>query len=833
MRHALLLLCLILPLGAAEYAVAPPPQGDDAGNGRDRPFATLGKALERAGSGDTVWLLRGGVFRETPGSLPDGVAIKAGGDAAKPVPIITPARPVVGWKPWEGNPKVLVTTVEQPVLDLYVDGRFMVLARFPDDGKGWLRTAAGTNADAIVCPDRAKAPKAAVNRWNGGQARWRRWSWWWETRPITADDGTSRLRLGPENRFQDPFTGEGSGFYVDNLLCELDAPGEWFWDKADKRLYLMPPEGADPKAMLVEAVAAADGWKAQSVTIEGVGFARFAGTALQLGRRSTLKDCLFQDCSTGAVHGTFDAGGSAITGCTFRDVRNVAISWMEKPDGPGGTVIEGNRLERIGMRFGYGGSGSWHAAGVIIFNGKAVAMRRNTIIDTGYAGVILGSPGHAIERNIFVRCMGSLNDGAAIYANTSRTRVHENIILDTVGNLDTSQLWYPLGHGIWMEFLSQFREHSIVGNTVYGSNGHGLFLTNNFACEVRDNVFAGNRLGQLHLSTHGGGNGPQNHTITGNLLVAQAPLRRIPRHEQIPANWSGNDYARGLDTETGVNFGSMSGTLYVLSPGTAAAAAKDRRWDEPGSWKGELPWTDQQPRGGRLASLLLINDTESEQIMSPPGSGWLTIDGKPTGKGVTIAPFRSAVVVREGREDGLPPYVCASGTDWRAEPRADEAAPLAAKGKGRAQRRATPAAKPAAEEAVANVPAPAATPQPSAKVWTDWVERLRQRTAKRLATGQRVGFQYSALRQQVTLAALDGGTATLLTADAGTITADLFAKLRPADGFSLACDLCRSGDPADHALAAFFGRCSGEPVAEQHLQKAGTLAAEVVAALTP
>lgn len=819
-------LCLLLPLHAAEFAVAPPPQGDDAGNGRDRPFATLGKALERAGSGDTVWLLRGGTFRETPGSFPDGVAIKAGGDAAKPHPLITPARQVVGWKPWESNPKVLVTTVDRPVLDLYVDGRFMVLARYPDDGKGWMRTAGGTSADSIASPDRAKAPKAAANRWTGGQARWRRWSWWWETRPITGDDGAGRLQLGADGRFQDPFTGEGSGFYVDNLLCELDAPGEWFWDKADKRLYLMPPEGADPKTMLVEAVADAEGWKAQSVTLEGVGFARFAGTALQLGRRSTVKDCLFQDCSTNAVGGSFDAGGTLISGCTFRDVRNVAIAWMEKPDGPGGTIFEGNRLERIGMRFGYGGSGSWHAAGVIIHNGKAVAMRRNTVIDTGYAGVILGSPGHSIERNIFVRCMGSLNDGAAIYANTSKLTIHENIILDTVGNLDTSQLWYPLGHGIWMEFLSQFREHSIVGNTVYGSNGHGLFLTNNFNCEVRDNVFAGNRLGQLHLSTHGGGTGAQNHTIAGNLLVAQSPLRRIPRHEQIPANWSGNDYPRGIDTETGVNFGSMSGTVFVLSPGTAAAAAKDRRWDEPGSWKAELPWADQQPRGGRMASLLLINDTDAEQTMTPPGSGWLTIDGKPAGNGVAIAPFRSAVVVRDGREDGLPPYLCASGTDWRAEPRApDTAVAVKSKAKGRSTAAKAPADAPAPAAAAAPIVA-----QPSAEAWKLWIGRLRLQVAERLARKQRPGFHYSAMHQDVTIEALDGDTATLVTPGAGTITADLFGKLKAVDGYALARDLCRSGDPTTHALAAFFGRCLGDPGAEQHLQRAGELGAEVSAA---
>ncbi|HAT11069.1 MAG TPA: hypothetical protein DCS97_10865 [Planctomycetes bacterium] len=821
---------LIASLGSAEYAVAPAPQGDDGGSGRDRPFATLGKALSRASSGDTILMARGGVFRETPGSVPAGVTIKAGGDASRPPPMLTPALPVTGWKPWDKNAKVLVTSLDRPVYDLYVDGRFMVLARYPDLGKGWMRTASGTSPETIVSPDRAKAPKAAANRWTGGQARWRRWSWWWETRPITGDDGSGRLTLGAEGRFQDPFTGEGSGFYVDNLLSELDAPGEWFYDAAAKNLYLMPPTDADPKAMLVEAVTSKESWKLSGGTLDGIGFARFADQALQIGRPSTVMNCLFQDISTDAIRGTFDAAGTKVTGCTFRDVRNIAISWIENANGPGGTVFEGNRLERIGMLFGYGGSGSWKASGMVIFNGKEVTIRRNTIIDTGYAGVILGSPGQVIERNIFVRCMGSLNDGAAIYANTSKLRIHENIVLDTVGNLDTSHFWYPLGHGIWMEFLSQFRDHSIVGNTVFGSGGNGLYMPNNFNCTISENVMVGNRLGQIALRSHDGIRTPQGHTMVGNVLVAQSPSRRLQFHQQIPGNWSGNDAPSGLATEAGIDFGRMSDTVYILSPGVAAMRADKRSYTEPGSWKAEMPWADQNPRQARLASLLLINDTDTEQTMSAPGSGWLTSDGKALGKGVLVKPFRSAVVVRPGSEAGLPPYLCASGIDWRAEPRAaDQPEP---KAKGRKPTAKVPV-KPAVPEETAKPP-PVATPKPLAASWTTWVERLRERTGEALKQGKRPGFVYADLRQEVTIDAIDGESVTLITQGAGTINVTLFTKLKPADGYALAKDLARSGSPADHALAAFFATCAGLTQArDEHLRQAGPSSAAEIAASFP
>jgi hypothetical protein len=185
------------------------------------------------------------------------------------------------------------------------------------------------------------------------------------------------------------------------------------------------------------------------------------------------------------------------------------------------------------------------------------------------------------------------------------------------------------------------------------------------------------------------------------------------------------------------------------------------------------------------------------------------------------------VVVRDGREDGLPPYLCASGTDWRAEPRAADVATIAVKGK--AKGRSTTAKPPAEASAASPPPAPVAA-QPSAEAWKLWIGRLRQQVVERLARQQRPGFHYSAMRQDVTIEALDGDTATLLTPGAGTITADLFGKLKAVDGYAMARDLTRSGDPAAHAIAAFFGRCVGDPGAEQHLQRAGALGAEVAAA---
>ncbi|MBA3936876.1 MAG: right-handed parallel beta-helix repeat-containing protein, partial [Planctomycetes bacterium] len=614
---------------AADHAVLP-----DAADGSG---GALVAAAARAGSADRLILARGGVYRVPDGlEFRAGVTVAADGPAALPPPLLTTSVVVPALTPWAKNAKVLTAKVDRPVLECYVGGRFLIQARYPNHG--WLRAQKGSTPDLLVVAD---AGVTGTARWSGAQVRWRRWSWWWETRPITADDGKGQLTLGADGRFADGFTGIGSAFCIDNCLAELDAPGEWVWDRASSTLYVYPPEDAAPRAP-VEVVLDTKGFQCSGATLDGIAFGRIAGTALRVGRKSVVTGCTFSDIGADAISATFDAGGTRIAGCTFRDVRNVAVTWIENQAGPGGTVIEGNRFERIGMQFGYGGSGAWHAAGVIIMAGKGVVVRGNRFVDIGYAGVLLGAAGQVVERNVLVRCMGSLNDGAAIYANCSESVIRDNIVLDCIGNLDTSHPWYPLGHGIWPEFLSDFHDQVITGNTVFGCGGNGLFLTNNYHCRVADNVFVGNRAAGLHLS---GKKNVQDNTFTGNVLGAMDPPRLMHLIENIPADWKGSDSARCIEAEDGTQYGRMSGTTLVASPSLPLVTMGGRRADDAASWQQFGAWADAGARVERATILLLINDTEREHAFPTPAGGWSLCAGGAAGKTIRVAPFRSAVLV--------------------------------------------------------------------------------------------------------------------------------------------------------------------------------------------
>jgi parallel beta-helix repeat protein len=639
-------------LGATDYHVAPSPMGNDANPGTTTgaPLATIAAALGKAASGDRVLLQRGGTFRGTF-TLPAGRTLGAYGSGA--LPVVTASTVVA----MGGAAAIKTASVATQVRAVWVNGAFVPLARYPDSG--WLTCDSGSTSGTLI--DSGISGRGA-GRSTGAQVRWRRWSWWWETRPITGDNGSGQLTLGGTAQVDADLVGIGSGYFIDNDLDELDSPGEWFWGGGTLHLY--PPAGVDPATMTVEVVTTTSGITTNGGTCENVAFQRFGGTALTLGGPTAVRTCDFREIEINAIDGSWNAFGSLITGCTFRDVRNTAIQWNENPAAAGGTVIERSRFERIGMQYGYGGDGSWHASGIILSNAKAVTIRLNRFIEVGYCGIILGSDGQTVENNVFVRCMGSLNDGAAIYTNCDASVIRGNIILDTIGNLSTSHAWTPLGHGIWPEFLSDFRDSVISDNTIYGNHGNGIFLPNNYTCTVSGNTCLDNRMGGLHLE-RGDNSKPanQNHALAGNILGVVSPTRRQSWTENL-AVWS-NPLASALAYETGIDYGTMSGTTFVVPAGqglartTGGTVQTMAQWQAAnGSWAGSATHVASHP-------ILLFNDGETAADITVPAGSWTHLDGTAVGATVNVAAFRSVVLVTTGTPPASPPYHAASGTDYR------------------------------------------------------------------------------------------------------------------------------------------------------------------------
>ncbi len=644
--------------------------GDDAADGLTPQTAlrTIRAAAERVREGDRVLLRRGDVFRESVEFETPRIEINAYGPHEADLPVVAGSVAVTGWRPHEDA--IHVAETDADVGYLFVDGEFMTIARYPNEG--WLRTVEWeergeprgrrgrpSGPTVLHCPALADHPRNADGYWEGATIRWRHHSWWYETRPVIAYDASGVLTLGDRSfRQQGPHSHEriGWGFFLDGKLEELDAPGQWYFDADEGRVYLWAPGDADPNELLVEGSARSTGLSVTDSVVKNVAFRHQADIGLRINGRSVVEGCRFEGIGRDATVSEGQAGGAALRAerethnasvrhNLFRNNFNLGITWQADPEGPGSSVIERNVLENTGTFPGYGGSGAWHAVAVRIATGTNVHVQYNRIHGSGYAGILFGTDGNFAEYNLITNAMATLNDGGAIYTNCSRSTIRHNIIRDTRGGMESSGSWANISHGIWPEFLRDYRENVIEGNTVINSGADGIFLPNNFDCIVRDNVLYDNDRYQLLLTgmrdRHPDGS-RQNHLITHNILYATDPGQNLLYFDPLH------------------HYGTLKGNYY-LHPYREDVIAEGRQWPGHGAhgshtleqWRTQHDWADEDPRTGVLRlqrgeedpSEIFVNETEEPRVIELDGA-YSDLEGRPVEGSIRLAPFSSVILLR-------------------------------------------------------------------------------------------------------------------------------------------------------------------------------------------
>ncbi len=515
----LLLIFYTCTLFSQKYYVAN--AGDDSNDGRTEstPWKSLSELKSRIQDGDTVLFRRGDIFRGSVNFNTDALNnlyLGNYGEQDDTLPIISGSIEITGWTLWQNG--IYETTVAEDISELYADNQLMTLARFPNNG--WL-TIDQIGSGYIINNQLPNHPDDADNYWSGANMRFRAWSWWYETRYISTYDAGGKIYTSVEAKKHK------WKFYLDNKLEELDSIGEWFYDNGTKKVYFKPPPGVNPDDLLMEGTVRASGFDISNTIIEGIWFRHQNEYGLNIKGTSEVRGCTLtgigSDNGGAAIKATWSVSEARITGNHFQDNLNNGISWNENPSNGTSSLIQDNTFINTGSIPGKGGSGVWHACAIIIVNAQDMHIQYNYIDHCGYAGILLGEDGNFAEYNIIKRAMSTLNDGGGIYTNCNRSTIRHNIILDTEGDLESSGPWANLGHGIWPEFLSNFRENIIENNIVANSGANGLFLPNNFDCLVRGNIFYNNERAQMQLTGRNDNPTPQNHQVDSNVFFCAKP----------------------------------------------------------------------------------------------------------------------------------------------------------------------------------------------------------------------------------------------------------------------------------------------------------------------
>ncbi len=419
-----------------------------------------------------------------------------------------------------------------------MNNKLLFHARYPNSG--WLsitdfrdESHGGKPALVFISDDMLNHTNTLDNYWNDADLRWRTWSWFYEIRDIlNYDVSKNELLLEGERTIVQDI--KGWKFYLDNKLEELDTVGEWYMDSINKKVYLYH-EGTGPGNELIEGTYRSFGLKVNSASVKNLTFRHQSELGLGIKGRTIVENCIFEgigsDLGGHALKATYSVKGATVRNNIIRDNLNNAIGWIENPQHGNevSSVIEYNMIRNTGIIPGYGGEGPWHASGIIIYSGQNIKIRYNKIDHTGYAAIILGHKNNYSEYNVISRAMSTLNDGAGIYTNCDSSIIRYNIVYDTEGDLESSGPWANLGHGIWLEFLSDFQGSVVENNTCYNNGSAGIYLPNNFYCTLKNNVLYNNKnqlsLGGKETNTQTGRteNKPQHNTITGNILYAVQP----------------------------------------------------------------------------------------------------------------------------------------------------------------------------------------------------------------------------------------------------------------------------------------------------------------------
>lgn len=242
-------------LGQKKIFVAP--NGDDKNSGTlQEPLATIHQAIllsQKTDSNKKVdVILRKGVYYPDSTIVLDaekfkGKTILITAFNNEKVVISAAKKVDLKWAKYKNNIYVAKLALDFNPDAMYINGKQAIMARYPNYDSS-ARVFNGVAADAIS--------DERVKHWNnpiGGffhvlhSGEWGSFHY-----GITGKDGDGKLKMegGWQNNRPSPLHSEFR--FVENIFEELDAPGEWYYNKTEQSLYYYPPKESEIENAVVE-----------------------------------------------------------------------------------------------------------------------------------------------------------------------------------------------------------------------------------------------------------------------------------------------------------------------------------------------------------------------------------------------------------------------------------------------------------------------------------------------------------------------------------------------------------------------------------------------------
>lgn len=516
------------PTIAATFYVAP--NGHDQWSGRlvepnpgrtDGPFATLTRAqaairqLKAAGqleAGATVFV-RGGTYEltetftlgpEDSGTAEGPVVYRAFGNEK---PVLVGARKITGFRPWKGD--ILQCDLKGTAWEgvafrqLFFRGERMVLARYPN--KDPEDVHGGTWAHVLSAdqnrPDRFLCTEDVIKDWTRVEQAevciHPTYGWAWMVVPIQSVDRESgEIILARSTHYGQTV---GDRFYVQNLLEELDAPGEWYLDRDQAMLYFWPPadlrEG-EVLAPVTNTVVAMKG--ASHVTVRGFTLEACDGDAVQIqdGESCLVAQSVIRNCGGWGV----SIAGGHRSGAMGNDIYATGCGGVSLNGGDRKTLERGDNFATNNYIHHIAEFQKTYHTGVNI-NGVGNTASHNLIHDCYHQGILLGGNDNVVEYNVVHHTNLGSEDTGGLYMSsrdyTARGNVIRYNIFHHLGGFGKANSWAPVQDGrVKFEYphftWGIYLDAPETGVTVYGNVLYSVPICGMFNHSGKDNTWENN-----------------------------------------------------------------------------------------------------------------------------------------------------------------------------------------------------------------------------------------------------------------------------------------------------------------------------------------------------
>ncbi len=330
-----------------------------------------------------------------------------------------------------------------PQMELYINGEHMKLARWPNDSTvnmaevidvGPMRANEGdftglrTGADPPDFWTRGGSFRYGFDRpeyWSQANDIWLAGSfnesWEWTYKKVARIDANSKTITFRSGEYSGLKASDNSFFYAENLLEEIDLPGEYYIDRNTGVLYILPPEsfGQGDPVIMVSML------KTPMLVLDEVSNVTFRDIIFTLGRNIAI-DC--NDTESVRIEHcevrNFSFGGIMLSG------RNNAVSGSHLHH-IGGTIVRVRGGDLMKLTPGNNAVENCHIHDFSHWNkvyNPAISVRgvgnrvSHCLIHNGpHQGISTSGNDHLFEYNEFFSVPDEIWDMAAIYSVSGRS----------------------------------------------------------------------------------------------------------------------------------------------------------------------------------------------------------------------------------------------------------------------------------------------------------------------------------------------------------------------------------------------------------------------------